>query len=395
MNNKVSRVVLFSTYTIGTKGELFPNLEEGFSIKSRNLLEFFIKNINEKCSEEHLGSLAKILDLNSQIMTDIQKDKLCNENLLKLCPSIEIGTNDDPDVVENKIHEKIGDDIILNKVNSLMTHYRNNTGIFSDTITIEKIKEHISSLADISTEKIIKEICEKNWGTEMWNIDYSNKKSIEDSGIAKARFSIYPLKANANTEEDTAVYAIWPLKTPCNKPTDWYNALSEEILALHPNCIEIFLVLHNKDISLGRGYSKVEEDKTYKDKIKRNIAIFQHSGDKAFSILDNNNKGVRTSKEIVNDVANLFLGSSVQDKILINSDDLLERLSDILCSIPFSIECLDQYIKNNGMSFENETMAEVKHKLDNYIAKYRELSEEHVKLVQLLGDLITQKSVVS
>ena len=69
----------------------------------------------------------------------------------------------------------------------------------------------------------------------------------ENFALLYFRFLLYGLDTNNN---ETAAYAVWNLGRKCegSDREKWYDALCHEIIYRNPDCQEIILMLHDKDI---------------------------------------------------------------------------------------------------------------------------------------------------
>lgn len=190
----------------------------------------------------------------------------------------------------------------------------------------------------------------------------------------------------SNTNDDiNGVYALWPLEHNCDDKEEWYDAITDEILSLpeNQNCKEIYLVLHNRDIFSKHEYEVLPNPlKQYKG-ITRKALVFQHTNDKAHSIL--NQKG--SSAEIVESVSHLFPKDKSQVQ-LVNMGPILELISDGLIECPYNKTIIEENAKILTEQ-DDQTLKEIGEDALNLIKEYSECL--HLKLVQAVGKQISKR----
>lgn len=98
-----------------------------------------------------------------------------------------------------------------------------------------------------------------------------SSSELADKPLMSYRFSYYRLRGCS--DDNTMVYAVWPLDTPAEDGKEWINALSEQF---GKDAMQFYLVLHAKDIDPTIVFDVVKPDKYCE--VDRFIALFQHAG---------------------------------------------------------------------------------------------------------------------
>lgn len=98
-----------------------------------------------------------------------------------------------------------------------------------------------------------------------------SSRELADKPLMSYRFSYYRLRGCS--DDNTMVYAIWPLDTPADDAEWWINALSEQF---SKDTEQLYLILHAKDIDPRIVFDVAPPDKY--GNTNRYVALFQHSG---------------------------------------------------------------------------------------------------------------------
>ena len=178
-------------------------------------------------------------------------------------------------------------------------------------------------------------------------INKADKKQIDNDELGKPytenidafdktwndRVSLFRLQDNL--ESDYLVYAVYPLKIPCNDGS-WVDALSNAVIEEVSNCDEIILLLHDNDLEETKQSTfhvlYFQQNFTIHNKtITRSLGVFQHPDFEFNDILfiqpETNNVG----EAVFNMVENFF--TKISEMKELNRENCLAKVYESLTPI--------------------------------------------------------------
>lgn len=262
MSNERKSVILFSTKDIGTQSNLFRNTSLREWFRSPELCDFFLSN------KQYINPNVKV-----DIFTEMQIQSSNIESKQK------------------EFLEKYKLEIDITKKNF--------------------IKLKIKQLGDEAQKEF-----EELWNSSVSEADIFAKKLQEkkfvnnsphkvDGRSYQERFSVYTLQNN-----DCWVYAVNSLSEKTNDPDNWYRVLCHEIVERHKDCekLDIYLVLHDKDVFDKTTFKVVKTNETYektdKTDIKFNVIVFQHQVGED-PIADILNNPALSQEKVIQEICNI------------------------------------------------------------------------------------------
>lgn len=241
------RIVLFSTREIGLPNGLFKKLDSRDWFRSTELCSFFLDNLDDNLKGKVLTQFgvdpSRIREVKKLFLEKygIEKDVSTDESLLMA-------------------------DVMSLNIDNAFEEFENIWG-HGDAMLL---REGLEKFLYVQDDK-------SGMAKQKINIDCDIQ-----GPYLYYRFSIYKLVGESNGPQDF-VYAVWPLITKHDKKEEWYDALSAEILSTIPEeqdeCLEIFLVLHNKDVYEKHTFDIVKsgENKILNGReFKLYVLVFQH-----------------------------------------------------------------------------------------------------------------------
>lgn len=273
MSKKIN-IALFSTRDIGRSG-LFQNKELRTKFQSQLLYKYFVpfvddtvwNSLSSSKRQSELNNLGKKLESVKQELSSIEdwckNEGIYSEKNYKLLNNLRAR--------DNQLAEKYAD----------------------LKMRLKSIDEEIKNIEEgraLNSDMKLEILCANNFPQErkdyICNLDNDKRQRTEaekEDPWFEYRFSLFRIEEESS---ENFVYAVWPLVTAAKKSEEWYEALVDEIMSRHakdndPDLnIEIYLILHDKDINLSSPEKFIESHKefSWKEKIKykRTIAIFQH-----------------------------------------------------------------------------------------------------------------------
>lgn len=298
--DKVERVALFSTYnnniykSIGEDRSLF--VSEGFC-------DFFIKSV--KIQEKVPDFIKVVYDRFEGLKKLFCKNKLEWDDDFELFPDLAIESLTTNEKVKKELMEE---------VSSLKSYSQ----IFEEIEGLS-IEDKIDLISKIPTDGEQPSI----------NIYYGNKGEHDKSKPhLYNRFSLYKVPGGDSTCSCYCVYPLDPGLSSKYDKTEWFDALTEEIILRHPNCKLLVLALHGGDVpNVDSEFYIEESDKNRKSKdgweYKRSIALFHHTPTNPINKI--------LSGESIN-ACDLF----TETYNLVSKRKILEMLSEKLTCIPYN-----------------------------------------------------------
>lgn len=264
-----SKVVLFSTRLL-EKNELFFH-KKGQLIETNQFYDFFKDEIERVLNDDIKNA--------QYDKSEVQTKSFYASKIKTL--AIENGFNEEGvpfDVTSIKDKEylcSIDSDFYSNKESIA-------NDLTSQFITLYEKYQNAKDKSDVylSIDEIIKivvdKISRKEGSDSNCNIDCPKNGELN---LLECRFSIYP--AENNGDEGYYAFGIWPLGKYATEPKVWTTTLLNEIISIAPNCTEVILALHDKDIRAeGTPFDVLDtkEKITIGERtIIKTLCIFQHS----------------------------------------------------------------------------------------------------------------------
>ena len=184
-------------------------------------------------------------------------------------------------------------------------------------------------------KSISKEISEaENNQIDNDELDKPYTDNIDASGKTRNdRVSLFRL--HDNIESDYLVYAVYPLKIPCNDGS-WVDALSNAIIEEVSDCDEIILLLHDNDLeeTIKSTFHVLYFQQKYtnnNETITRSLGVFQHPDFEFHDILFIQPESNNVGKSVFNMVENYFANISKMKEL--NGENCLAKVYESLPSI--------------------------------------------------------------
>lgn len=222
-NLNIKKVVLFSTRLLG-EGTLFPNNDV---VVSEDFCAFFSEDIQKFFKTEIQQANPQVEDKTT--VTERVK-QLAGE---KWNDAWNLSESRAWDQLKSNLSEEQQRD--LNALEDLYTRVINQTSSGNSNLLPRALKDIVHACYQDDTRSNAK-------ANEGFNLDCPTNKSGRNAFVF--RFSFYTREPS----KDCAALGVWPLSTRSEKRKDWLKALLMEVRTRYPNCEQITLALHDKDL---------------------------------------------------------------------------------------------------------------------------------------------------
>lgn len=231
----------------------------------------------------------------------------------------------------DKPNPNLGSDLLFNRVNCSLNKVTSNEffGFLANNDSLkERMKSYFGDDSDMSIE-VLNSINEDDEILDFDPEDFFLHEYFTFTSLLSplfCRFIIYSLSNIAiNEKDDIACYAVWCL--PENNgvnPTEWRNALLQEVIERDSECEEIILMLHDKDYDCNVNFKTICYKETLSGKSQTfTVALFSHiSDDQTVADLLLHTRSKRGIYELID----LLIKKDILDRWTDKNDDLLLKV---------------------------------------------------------------------